>query len=138
MEKYLNIDLDKKSNNSNSEYFKEAMERSFEKYAKDRKYKSKKQNIALIGLGPHAKRIYLNYFKKHKTNFALLVDLESKRKWAREYLDEQGFKSTKIFTLADSLKDKELLPKDVESNLLAVCKTLEISHIIYIVCKQLY
>jgi len=130
MEKYLNIDLDKKSKNSNSEYFKEAMERSFEKYAKDRKYKSKKQNIALIGLGPHAKRIYLNYFKKHKTNFALLVDLESKRNWAREYLDEQGFKSTKIFTLADSLKDKELLPKDVESNLLAVCKTLEISHII--------
>ena len=130
MEKYLNIGLNNGFSNTNQDYLKKAMERSFEKYAKARIYKSKKQNIALIGLGPHAKRIYLNYFKKHKTNFALLVDLESKRTWAREYLDEQGFKSTKIFTLEDKYKDNELLPKDVESNLIAVCKTLEISHII--------
>ena len=37
------------------------------------------KNIALIGLGPHAKRIYLNYFKKHKVNLALVVDLNSKK-----------------------------------------------------------
>ena len=29
-------------------------------------------NIALIGLGPHSKRIYINYFQKHKSNFTVL------------------------------------------------------------------
>lgn len=111
-------------------YVKVLMDKNYDEYEKKRKYKETKQRIALIGLGPHSKRIYLNYFKKHKTNFALLVDLESKRNEARLYLDENGFKDTKIFTLNDSLKDDEVLPKNIESNLLAVCETLEISHII--------
>ena len=38
------------------------------------------KNVALIGLGPHAKRIYINYLKKHRINLALLVDIESKAK----------------------------------------------------------
>ncbi len=65
-----------KQQKKNVEYLKKTMDRSIEKEYKKRQYKSKKQNIALIGLGPHAKRIYLNYFIKHKTNFTLLVDLE--------------------------------------------------------------
>ena len=119
-----------KQQKKNVEYLKKAMDRSIEKEYKKRQYKSKKQNIALIGLGPHAKRIYLNYFRKHKTNFTLLVDLESKRDYARKYLNENGFKDTHIFTIDDSLKDNDLLPKEIESNLLSVCKTLEITHII--------
>ena len=39
----------------------------------------KEKNIALVGLGPHAKRIYLNYFKKHNTNLALVIDIESNK-----------------------------------------------------------
>ena len=35
--------------------------------------KSKKISVALIGLGPHAKRIYINYFKKHNINLSLVV-----------------------------------------------------------------
>lgn len=92
--------------------------------------KKKKTSIALIGLGPHAKRIYLNYFKKHKINLSLLVDIDSKKDCVRSYLDENGFKNTKIFTIEDRLKDDEYLDEEIASNLLAVCKTLEISHII--------
>ena len=125
------IDLSKNNKKNNQfSYIEKMMNRSFNKEAKIREYKNKKQNIALIGLGPHSKRIYLNYFKKHNTNFALLVDLDSKRQEVRDYLDNNGFKSTRIFTLSDTIKDNDLLPKDIESNLLAVCKTLEISHII--------
>lgn len=127
----LKIDLSKNNKKNNQvSYIEKMMNRSFNKEVKIREYKNKKQNIALIGLGPHSKRIYLNYFKKHNTNFALLVDLDSKRQEVREYLDNNGFKSTRIFTISDTLKDNDLLPKDIESNLLAVCKTLEISHII--------
>lgn len=130
----INIDMNEnkisKSQIETINYIEKAMEQSAKKEYKKNQYKSKKQNIALIGLGPHAKRIYLNYFKKHKTRFALLVDIESKKSYAREYLNENGFKDTKIFTIDDSIKDNDLLPKDVESNLLAICKVLEISHII--------
>lgn len=88
------------------------------------------KNIALIGIGPHAKRIYLHYFKKKKVNLELVVDLESEKDNIRKYLDENGFKKTKIFTLSDKYKDDDHLPEDVSSNLLAVCKTLEITHLI--------
>ena len=92
--------------------------------------KNNKVSIALIGLGPHSKRIYLNYFKKYKINLALLVDLESKKDYIRNYLNENGFKNTKLFTIQDSMKDNEYLDEYVSSNLHAVCKTLEISHIV--------
>ena len=88
------------------------------------------KNVALIGIGPHAKRIYLHYFKKKKVNLELVVDLESEKDNIRKYLDENGFKKTKIFTLSDKYKDDDHLPEDVSSNLLAVCKTLEITHLI--------
>lgn len=95
-----------------------------------KKKTNRKPVVALIGLGPHAKRIYLNYFQKHKINLALLVDLDSKKEYAKNYLIENGFKNTKIFTINDSLKDNERLPKEISSNLLAICETLEITHII--------
>jgi len=107
----------------------DAMNRSFEKYAEERKRKDTKRNIALIGIGPHAKRIYLHYIKKHKENLELVVELESERSKIRKYLDENGFKKTKIFCIPDKFKDNLELPNDLESNLIAVMKTLDITHI---------
>ena len=90
----------------------------------------KKNSVALIGFGPHSKRIYLNYFKKHKSELALFIELESDHNFVRDYLDYNGFKNTKIFSISDELKYADKLPKEIESNLLAVCKTLDITHII--------
>lgn len=89
-----------------------------------------KKNIVLVGIGPHAKRIYLPYFKKKKVNLALVIELESKKNEIKKYLDENGFKNTKIFTINDKYKNNEHLPKIISSNLLAICETLEISHFI--------
>ncbi len=91
---------------------------------------AKKGNVALIGVGPHAKRFYLNYFKKHKVNLAVVVELESKKEDTRNYLNENGFKTTKIFTVNDKYKDYTHMPKDLSDNLLETCNTLEITHII--------
>ena len=88
------------------------------------------KNVALVGIGPHAKRIYLNYFKKHRANLTLVVELNSQKEIIRKYLDENDFKNTKIFTIDDSLKDDDHLPQEISSNLLAVCTTLDITHII--------
>lgn len=88
------------------------------------------KNIVLVGIGPHAKRIYLPYFKKKKVNLALVIELESKKNEIKKYLDENGFKNTKIFTINDKYKNNEHLSKIISSNLLAICETLEISHFI--------
>ena len=87
------------------------------------------KNVALIGMGPHAKRIYLHHLKKHKINLSLVVDLESERNNIRNYLNENGFKNTKIFCIDDQYKDNLELPKEISSNLYAVMNTLEITHI---------
>lgn len=88
------------------------------------------KNVALIGVGPHAKRIYLNYFKKHKVNLALVVELDSKKEEVKNYLLGNSFKNTKIFTIPYNMKDSEHLNSKLSIELLAVCKTLEITHII--------
>lgn len=88
-----------------------------------------KRNIAIIGLGPHAKRIYLHYIKKHREKLSLVVELESERNNTRKYLDENGFKDTKIFCISNKYKDNLELPSEISSNLLAIVETLEITHI---------
>lgn len=86
--------------------------------------------IALIGLGPHSKRIYLNYFKKYNSQFLLLVELESNKVFAREYLDKNGFTKTCVVTIPDQYKDNMAMPKQYENALLRICQSLKISHII--------
>ena len=88
------------------------------------------KNVCLVGMGPHAKRIHLNYFKKKKINLALLVELESNKKASRNYLDKNGFKDTKIFAVPDIYKDNENLPNDLANNLIAICNLFEITHMI--------
>lgn len=88
------------------------------------------KNVILIGLGPHAKRIYLEYFKSHKVNLPLVIDLDSTKDSTRKYLDDNGFKNTSLFTIDDKFKDEKHLPKDISNELLKRCKTLEITHII--------
>ena len=105
-------------------YLLENLEKSFK--AKN----NKPISVALIGIGPHAKRIYLNYFKKYKINLSLVVELDSNKEVTKNYLFENGFKNTKLFTISDKYKDNTHLPNQISSNLYSVCKVLEITHII--------
>ncbi len=86
--------------------------------------------IALIGLGPHAKRIYLNYFKKYKINLALVVDLNSKKNEIEEYLKDNDLIDTKVYTIPDAIKDNEHMPQRITIELLEICKGLKINTII--------
>lgn len=89
-----------------------------------------RKNILLVGLGPHSKRIYLNYFKKHHVNLAVVVDIESNKENVRNYLDKNGFKSSEIFCIPDKYKDNEHLPDDISNKLVNVCKKNKITNII--------
>ena len=87
-------------------------------------------NVALIGLGPHAKRIYLKYLKEHNINFKLLVELKSKKNDTMQYLESAGFKNVTIWTLPDEYADLAELPLRYEKELELLCKKNNITHII--------
>lgn len=90
----------------------------------------KKIKVGLIGLGPHAKRIHLHYFKKHSINFSLLVELEHSKTESYNYLKEHEFFETDIWSLPDRYKDDEYLPKRYEKQLLEKIQKLGITHLI--------
>ena len=86
--------------------------------------------VALVGLGPHAKRIYMHFFKKYKVNLALVVDIDSQKDYVKDYLKKNNFKKTKVFTIDDGIKDNDSLPKDVFDDLATDCDSLHITHVI--------
>lgn len=62
------------------------------------------EHIALIGLGPHAKRIYYPYIqdlvtKDKKFSFELLIDLESNREDIENFLNLQSIKPKNVLFL---------------------------------------
>ena len=65
----------------------------------------KDYNIMLIGIGPHAKRIYMNLFDKYKIVPRVIVDLKSKRKETLDYLEEKGLRNIELVFIDDSEKD---------------------------------
>lgn len=88
------------------------------------------KNIMLIGLGPHSKRIYMNYFRNHNIAPKVLVDLKSNEDNVKKYLLERGYNETVIWTLPDEYKDNEILPEALYQNLLSICKENKINYII--------
>ena len=89
-----------------------------------------KKNIMLVGLGPHSKRIYMNYFKNHNIIPSIIVDLESNKESVKNYLATNGFGNTIIWTLPDEYKDYENLPAQEYNSLLQLCRENEINYII--------
>lgn len=73
--------------------------------------------ICLIGLGPHAKRIYYNYIEQDvlskNISFYLLVDLFSKEASIRDFCSKKKVKPENIFLskLFDQLSPKKLDPE---------------------------
>lgn len=88
------------------------------------------KNIMLIGLGPHSKRIYMNYFKNHNIEPKILVDLKSNEENVKNYLLDNGYNNTIVWTLPDEYKDYENLPEKEYNQLLELCKKQNINYII--------
>lgn len=89
------------------------------------------KRVALIGLGPHARRIYYPYLERRTelgdTELALLVDLELNREAIEEYLSEKDLKPQRILFL-DTVGQLE--PKEVDDQVTKLFKKLKITHAI--------
>lgn len=87
-------------------------------------------NIALVGLGPHAKRIYMHFFKKYKITPKIIIDLKSKRKDIEEYLLENNIKDVKIYLLDDLKRDDLELDSIVKQDLKDLIKEEKVEYAI--------
>ena len=89
-----------------------------------------KKNIMMVGVGPHAKRIYFNYFKNHNICPKIIVDLESNEVEIKNYLKINGYVNTVLWLLPDKYKDYERMPSKQYNELLNLCRKHKINYII--------
>ena len=87
-------------------------------------------NIILVGLGPHAKRIYMNLFKKYRIVPKVIVDLKSKRKEIEEYLEDNDFRNIELYLVEDTQRDSEELSDLVSRELSDILREKNIKHAI--------
>jgi len=89
----------------------------------------KKLNIVVVGIGPHSKRTYLNFFEKYKICPKLIIELESEKENVSAFILEKGWNSI-LFTIPAEYKDALVLPKQYQNQLDIICKEKEITHAI--------
>lgn len=87
-------------------------------------------NICLVGVGPHAKRIYFKYFRDYGIYPKLIVELKSKEKELLDYLKENNFLNCKTVFLDDKFKDNVLINNEFAGVLRTECQRLNITHAI--------
>lgn len=86
-------------------------------------------NVVLIGLGPHAKRIYLHYLASLKIIPRLVIDIESNADNVKKYLYEHAY-NTETYFVPDQFRDVSRLPSNIGNEILSKLKQLNISHAI--------
>lgn len=85
--------------------------------------------ILLVGLGPHAKRVYMKCFDEYGITPTLIVDLECKKTEIENYLSDRNM-NVPVFGIDDKYRDCEELPADVYHELYVLVKKMAISHCI--------
>jgi predicted dehydrogenase len=95
---------------------------------------TKTNNIALIGLGPHAHRLYLKFIEKYREIKSIkpvvLIDLHSQENKVKRYLRDVNFKFDEIIFLDDKELNREYFSPETEK---IISKTLIRHAIKYII-----
>lgn len=86
------------------------------------------KNIVLVGLGPHAKRIYMNLFKKYNMFPKLIIDLDINEHDIMKYLSDNDFHNIKLFLIPSKYRDSKHLPIAIESDLKKIISELKIEY----------
>lgn len=86
--------------------------------------------LMLVGVGPHAKRIYLKLIKKKKLDLELIVDLESNKKNVEDTMKEFNFSNTYKYYVSENYRDTLELPGYVKEDLFDLIKKNNITNAI--------
>lgn len=68
----------------------------------------KSNQLILVGLGPHSKRIYMHFLKQANSSPDIVVELKSREHATRHYLTENNIR-TKLLLIPDTERDQETL-----------------------------
>ncbi|EGQ9293875.1 hypothetical protein ACSI5G_003995 [Vibrio vulnificus] len=85
--------------------------------------------VVLVGLGPHAKRIYMHYLAALGLQPALIIELESQKDCVEKYLDEKGLSADCLY-ISDSSKYQDTLSQLDAQRVFNEVARLGISHAI--------
>lgn len=88
-----------------------------------------KSNIVLVGLGPHAKRIYLTALSEKYKEPELIIDLKSKEAEVRSFLKQRNVKSD-VYFVDDKFAYLKEIPDNIQKELLSIMQKKGISHAI--------
>lgn len=87
-------------------------------------------NLILIGLGPHAKRIYIKFLKKYNIIPKLLVDLDINHNKIKNFLIEQNLEDVPLYLVPNEEKDNQELSLSVQRDLSNIIDKEKITHAI--------
>ena len=85
--------------------------------------------LVLVGLGPHAKRIYMHYFTQYRIRPDVVVELESQRGSVEEHFRGLGYRPRFVF-VPDSSRDAETVPAATAAELRRLQIELRLSHVV--------
>lgn len=103
---------------------------AFIEYLRHKMYNNNMRNIALIGLGPHGKRIYIKYLESNNYKISLLVDLESNKKKIDRYIKTECKIIEDAYYVPDIEKDNLELSKKTAKGLLSAIKKNDVDCVI--------
>lgn len=89
-----------------------------------------RMNIAIVGIGPHFRRTYMQYLDKYCICPRLLIELDSEKENVNNILSEKKWDNTVLFTIPDDCKNETILPEQYRSRLDRICKEQSITHAI--------
>lgn len=87
------------------------------------------KNVVLVGLGPHAKRIYMKCFEINHFQPAIIIDLESNKETLEEYVKKNNITS-QLYFVRESARNARQLSEEDEYNIIAIIKEKNITHAI--------
>lgn len=75
------------------------------------------KNIALVGIGPLSKRVYLEFFKKFDCDLKLVIDLKCNRKHIESVLNDMGYFGFEFIGAEEENKDDYLLSDQLQTKI---------------------
>ena len=87
-------------------------------------------NIMIVGLGPHAKRIYLNYLLNNNITPKAIVDLNSQKEKIESYLNMKKISNIDLLFVSDNEKYNKYLSEETKELLLNYINKNNITHAI--------
>lgn len=87
------------------------------------------QNVVLVGMGPHAKRIYMNCFSKNQMEPVLIIDLDVKKEEITKYVEKNNLSSDTYF-VKEKYRDAEELSDYDKKEITKKLESLNITHAI--------